>query len=106
MESSLFSSILEHYQWLLSLYAAVGIMALTFIGKRVLLLIPAILILPRFLGLRGIYLAGPVSDLGSALLTGFWLWREIRMLGRTAAQAPAEVTAPTAPPVPLKQPAE
>jgi sterol desaturase/sphingolipid hydroxylase (fatty acid hydroxylase superfamily) len=42
MDSSLFSSILEHYQWLLSLYAAVGIMAVTVIGKRVLLLIPAI----------------------------------------------------------------
>ena len=42
MDTSIFSSILEHYQGLLSLYAAVGIMAVTFIGKRVLLLIPAI----------------------------------------------------------------
>lgn len=42
MDETILSAIREHYQWLLSLYAAVGIMALTFIGKRVLLLIPAI----------------------------------------------------------------
>jgi putative MATE family efflux protein len=76
------------------------------LSRQVLLLIPAILILPRFFGLRGIYLAGPVSDLGSALLTGLWLWMEIRMLGRTAAQVPVDVPASSAPPVPLEQLAE
>lgn len=42
MDTSLFSSILEHYQWQLSLYAFVGILAVTFIGKQLLLLIPGI----------------------------------------------------------------
>lgn len=42
MDTSLFSSILEHYQWQLSLYAFVGIMAVTLIGKQLLLLIPTI----------------------------------------------------------------
>lgn len=42
MDTSIFSSILEHYQGLLSVYTAVGIMAVVFIGKRLLLLIPAI----------------------------------------------------------------
>lgn len=39
---SLFSSLLEHYQWQLSLYAAAGIAAVVFIGKQLLLLIPVI----------------------------------------------------------------
>src|SRR5690625_2838242 len=30
----------EHYHWQLSLYAALGIMAVTFVGKRLLLLVP------------------------------------------------------------------
>jgi hypothetical protein len=42
VDTSIFSSILEHYQGLLSVYTAVGIMAVVFIGKRLLLLIPAI----------------------------------------------------------------
>ena len=35
------SSLLENYQWQLSLYAAVGIAAVTFAGKYLLLLVPA-----------------------------------------------------------------
>lgn len=42
MATSLLSSILEHYQWQLSLYAFIGIMAVTFIGKHLVLLIPTI----------------------------------------------------------------
>ena len=37
VDTSIFSSILEHYQGLLSVYTAVGIMAVVFIGKRLLL---------------------------------------------------------------------
>ncbi|CAN7663946.1 sterol desaturase family protein [Phenylobacterium sp. LjRoot225] len=40
MSTPFFASLLEHYQWQLSLYAAVGIFALTFLGKRLLLLVP------------------------------------------------------------------
>ena len=64
------------------------------LSRQVLLLIPAILILPRFFGLLGIYYAVPLADLGSALLTGAWLALELRKLGRqhgaeTAAALPA-----------------
>lgn len=38
----MFSSLLSQYHWQLSLYALVGIMAVTFIGKYLLLLIPTI----------------------------------------------------------------
>lgn len=40
--SSILASILEQYHWQLSLYALLGIMAVTFIGKQLLLLIPTI----------------------------------------------------------------
>jgi len=59
------------------------------LSRQVLLLIPAILLLPRWLGLRGIFVAGPLSDLGSALLTALWLGLEVRRLGRGPAAAGA-----------------
>jgi len=50
------------------------------LSRQVLILIPMILILPKFFGLTGIWLAGPTADLVSALLTGYFLYRELRML--------------------------
>ena len=52
------------------------------LSRQVLLLIPAILILPRLfdLGLRGLWLAGPVADVGASLLTGILLFRELKHL--------------------------
>lgn len=40
MSSPLLASILEHYHWQLSLYAAIGIALVTFLGKRLVLLVP------------------------------------------------------------------
>jgi len=51
------------------------------LSRQVLLLIPLILILPKFFGLDGILYAGPLADLGSAVLTGTWLWLELKKLG-------------------------
>jgi putative MATE family efflux protein len=50
------------------------------LSRQVLLLIPAILILPRFFGLDGIWLAFPTSDVCSSVLTGTWLFFELRRL--------------------------
>ncbi|MBO8127103.1 MAG: MATE family efflux transporter [Firmicutes bacterium] len=50
------------------------------LSRQVILLIPLILILPRFYGLNGILYAGPAADLGSAILTGIWLYLELRNL--------------------------
>jgi len=52
------------------------------LSRQVLLLIPAILILPRLfnLGLTGIWMAGPVADFGASLLTGILLYRELKLL--------------------------
>jgi len=75
------------------------------LSRQVLILIPAILILPRFFGLRGIYYAVPLSDLVSALLTTAWLWLEMRRLGREPADGPSRET-PIAAPAPREQLAE
>ena len=50
------------------------------LSRQFLLLIPAIMILPRFLGLDGIWIAIPAADLCSSILTGTWLFFELRHL--------------------------
>jgi putative MATE family efflux protein len=50
------------------------------LSRQVLLLIPAILILPQFMGLNGIWTAIPAADLCSSVLTGTWLYWELRHL--------------------------
>lgn len=52
------------------------------LSRQVLLLIPALLILPRFFGLNGVFYAGPVSDFGSSVITGIWLYFELKHLDR------------------------
>ncbi|NLW46228.1 MAG: MATE family efflux transporter [Firmicutes bacterium] len=52
------------------------------LSRQVLLLIPALLILPRFFGLNGVYYAGPVADFGSSMITGIWLYFELKQLDR------------------------
>lgn len=48
--------------------------------RQVLLLIPALIILPKFLGLTGVWLAGPVSDLLSAIITGVIFFLSVKKL--------------------------
>lgn len=50
------------------------------LSRQVLILIPALLILPRYFGLDGVFLAGPVADFLSSLVTGVWLLWELRHL--------------------------
>lgn len=50
------------------------------LSRQVLFLIPAILILPRFFDLQGLWLAAPLSDILSSLVTGIWIMLEIRKL--------------------------
>lgn len=64
------------------------------LSRQVLLLIPALLILPGFLGLNGVWLAGPVSDLGSAILTGTCLYWEIQFLKKKAGDGALGEAAP------------
>jgi putative MATE family efflux protein len=50
------------------------------LSRQVLLLIPAIVIIPYFLGLDGIWIAIPTADFCSSVLTGAWLFVELRHL--------------------------
>lgn len=50
------------------------------LSRQVLLLIPALLILPRFFGIEGVLYAGPLSDLLSSVITAGFLFFELRHL--------------------------
>jgi putative MATE family efflux protein len=50
------------------------------LSRQFLLLIPAIMILPRFLDLDGVWIAIPTADVCSSVLTGTWLFWELRHL--------------------------
>jgi putative MATE family efflux protein len=48
--------------------------------RQVIVLIPTIIILPKFFGISGILYAAPLADLVSAFITGIWLLNEVRHL--------------------------
>lgn len=52
------------------------------ISRQLLLLIPALLILPTFLGLMGVWLAVPVSDFISIIITSTFILKEVRTFNR------------------------
>lgn len=58
------------------------------LSRQLLFLVPMIWILPRFLGLKGVWLASPVADLASAVVTALWLFQDLKQLG----QAPGKIT--------------
>ncbi|WP_371381594.1 MATE family efflux transporter [Sporomusa aerivorans] len=49
-------------------------------SRQVIILIPAIILLPQFFGMNGIWYAAPVADIVSSILTGSYLWLELRRL--------------------------
>jgi Na+-driven multidrug efflux pump len=50
------------------------------VTRQVVFLIPAILILPQFFNLDGVWMAGPVADSMSAILSAIFLYNELRIL--------------------------
>ncbi len=66
-----------------SYFQAVGkprLAMLLTLSRQVLLLVPLVMILPRYFGVNGIWLAAPIADLLAALVTGYFLMRELRQL--------------------------
>ena len=59
-----------------------GISVLLTLMRQVILLIPLLFILPNFMGLTGVWLASPIADVGSAMVSGTFLLRELRKLNR------------------------
>jgi len=57
-----------------------GTAAFLSLMRQVIVLIPLLFILPKYFGLTGVRMAGPVSDIISAAVVAFFLLREIRRL--------------------------
>ena len=49
------------------------------LSKQGIFLIPLLLILPKYYGITGVWIAFPISDLLSTIVTGYFLHREIKM---------------------------
>ena len=49
--------------------------------RQLILLAPLLIILPGRFGLDGVWMASPISDFGSALITGFFLFWQMKKLG-------------------------
>lgn len=50
------------------------------LSRQVIILIPILLILPNIFQLDGVWMAGPISDVLSAALTGVFLYRDMKLL--------------------------
>ena len=48
------------------------------ISRQILFLIPAVLILPIFFGVDGVWLSVPVADFLSLVVTGIWIFKEVK----------------------------
>jgi Na+-driven multidrug efflux pump len=59
------------------------------LSRQYLILIPIILVLPRFIGVDGVWFAFPLADLIASSLTITLLVREVRRLGSEHEKAPA-----------------
>lgn len=46
-------------------------------SRQMIILLPLVFILPRFFGLKGVWFAGPISDLAASVITGIYLFLEL-----------------------------
>jgi putative MATE family efflux protein len=75
------------------------------LARQLGFLIPALLILPRLMGLNGAWLSLPISDAAGAVVAGLWLYREYRLQKRRGIWDSAPVTELVPEPVPTDPPA-
>jgi len=52
------------------------------ISRQIIFLIPAVIILPIFLGVDGVWLSVPLADFLSLIVTGIWIFKENRVFDR------------------------
>lgn len=52
------------------------------LSRQLLILLPVLLIVPRFLGLNGVWLTYPISDILSFILTLAFMIKELRLLNK------------------------
>lgn len=65
--------------------------ALLGLSRQVLILIPALLILPKFFGLVGVISAGPLADVISTVITGIFIFVEMKKLNASSAALTAPI---------------
>jgi len=58
--------------------------------RQVILLIPCMIILPKFFGLTGVWLSGPVSDVIASVITAILFYKSVKKLGKEESMAQAE----------------
>lgn len=54
------------------------------LSRQVIVLLPLLIILPQFLHLTGVWMAGPTADFLSSLIAALLLYRELRHLGEAS----------------------
>jgi putative MATE family efflux protein len=64
------------------------------LARQLGFLLPAMLILPHFMGLNGVWLSMPISDACGAIIAGLWLYREYRLQERNGIWDNIPVTEP------------
>lgn len=51
--------------------------------RQVIVLMPMLIILPKFWGLRGVWLSGPTADFTASIVTAIFLYKEIKNLNQS-----------------------
>ncbi|WP_439185117.1 MATE family efflux transporter [Carboxylicivirga taeanensis] len=65
-----------------------GLAALISLLRQVIVLVPILMVLPQHFGLDGVWLAGPIADTVSAVITSIFLIYELKRLNRAIAYMP------------------
>ena len=58
------------------------------LSRQFIFLLPMMIVLPLAFGLWGVFVAFPAADFLSSLVTGLWLWKDVRALGASTPQRP------------------
>jgi putative MATE family efflux protein len=58
------------------------------LSRQFIFLLPMMIVLPLAFGLWGVFAAFPAADLLSSLVTGLWLWKDVRNLGDSVTTRP------------------
>lgn len=51
--------------------------------RQVIVLIPLLIILPKYLGLKGVWIAGPIADFTASIVTAIFLYNELKHLNHS-----------------------
>jgi putative MATE family efflux protein len=67
--------------------------------RQLAFLLPLLLVLPRYLGLNGVWASLPISDTAGAIVAGLWVYREYRLHKRKGIHDEAPIMTPVPEPV-------